>query len=108
MDKTSDFILVLSTIDDSGKAQDIARKLVEQRLAAGVSITAPVTSIYRWKGKVFNETEYMLVIRTLERNFPAVEKLVRENHSYELPELLAIPIVSGEKEYLNWLSGNSQ
>jgi periplasmic divalent cation tolerance protein len=108
VNRSSDFILVLSTIDDIEKAQDIARKLVEGRLAAGVSITSPLTSIYRWKGKVWNETECMLVIRTRERNYPEVEKLIQENHSYELPEIIVVPIVNGEEKYLSWLSGNSR
>lgn len=108
MNRSSDFILVLSTIDDRGKAQDIARMLVERRMAAGVSITSPLTSIYRWKGDIRNETEYMLVIRTRELNYPEVEKLIQENHSYELPEIIAVPIVNGEEKYLSWLSGNSQ
>ena len=108
MKKSSDFILVLSTIDDREKAQDIARMLVERRIAAGVSITSPLTSIYRWKGKVRNETESMLVIRTREQSYPEVEKLIQENHSYELPEIIVVPIVNGEQKYLSWLSGNSR
>ena len=102
------FNLIITTTNDRQEAKRIADLLVEKGAAACVSISSPVTSVYKWKGKVETEDEFMLFIKTLAQNYPIVEKLIRENHSYEVPEIVAIPIDKGEVTYLKWLAENSQ
>jgi periplasmic divalent cation tolerance protein len=87
--------------DESGR---IAHALVEERLAACVNIVCPVRSIYRWRGAIEDASEYMLVIKTRVRNFSKLERRVRELHSYEVPEIVAIPLAAGSKPYLAWLA----
>jgi len=100
----SPFALVLTTAGTEEEAQRIARALVEDRLAACVSMAPKITSVYRWKGTVLTETEWLLLIKTRAALFPRVQEAVRRLHSYELPELLLVPIAGGEESYLQWLA----
>ena len=95
--------LILSTTDSLELARKISSALVDSREAACVSIIPGITSIYRWEGKVHEEGEYLLLIKTTSEKFEAVRKIVRELHTYQLPELISIPIVAGDPEYMNWL-----
>ena len=99
----TDKIVVLSTCASADEASRIARELVEKRVAACVNIVSGVRSVYRWKGAVEDESEILLVIKSsralLERLRAAIEKL----HSYEVPEVVAVPIVDGSESYLAWL-----
>jgi periplasmic divalent cation tolerance protein len=97
------YALVLSTAGTEEEAQRIARALVEDRLAACVNIAPKITSVYRWKGTVLTETEWLLLIKTRAELFPRVQETVRRLHSYELPELLLVLIAGGEDNYLCWL-----
>ena len=101
---TTPFALVLTTAGTDEEAQRIARALVEDRLAACVNVAPKVTSVYRWKGAVLTETEFLLLIKTRRELFPRVRETVRRLHSYELPEVLLIPIEGGEDNYLRWLA----
>lgn len=96
--------LVLTTAGSPSEARKIARALVEQRLAACVNIIPQIESIYRWRDQVETAREYLLVIKTSQRRYQAVEKAIRELHSYELPECLSVAIESGSKDYLKWLA----
>jgi periplasmic divalent cation tolerance protein len=98
-----EFIQVMTTTETNEQAQAIARYLVEEKLAACVQITGPITSTYRWKEKVENAQEWLCLIKTREDFFDKVESAVKKLHSYETPEIIAVPIVKGSKEYLNWL-----
>ena len=100
----SPFALVLTTAGTEEEAQRIARALVEDRLAACVSVAPKITSVYRWKGTVLTETEWLLLIKTRAALFPRVQEAVRRLHSYELPELLLVPVAGGEESYLKWLA----
>ena len=101
----TDKIVVLVTCKSARQAQTIARKLVEQRLAAcGNVFEAPVRSIYRWKGKVDSAREYLLILKSSRRRFAALEKAVRRLHSYDVPEIIALPVVAGSRAYLGWIS----
>jgi periplasmic divalent cation tolerance protein len=98
-------ILVLVTCGSRKEARKIAQALVGQRLAACVSaISVPVTSTYRWKGKVESANEFLLLIKTSKRRFAAVRDAVRELHSYDLPEIIALPITAGSRSYLDWIA----
>ena len=95
--------LVLTTAGSEEEAKTLARALVEEGLAACVNVVPGVTSIYRWKGQVTVGAEHLLVIKTRNELFPRVKELVRRLHSYELPELIQLPLSGGEESYLAWL-----
>ena len=95
--------IVLSTAGSEDEARKIARHLVESRLAACVNIVPQVESIYRWQGKVETAREWLLFVKTSAERFPEVRDAIRELHSYELPECIAISIEDGSLEYLQWL-----
>jgi periplasmic divalent cation tolerance protein len=96
-------VIVLTTAPDAKHAEDIARRLVEQRLAACVNVCAPMISYYRWKGAIERDEEHQLVIKTVAAQVDAVEACIKALHPYEVPELLVIPIVDGGRSYLDWL-----
>ena len=102
-----DKIVILITTSNMDEAERIGRTLVEERLAACANIVEGVRSIYRWKGEVCDDRECLMVVKTTAANFDVVEKRVRELHSYEVPEVIAITIVNGSKPYLDWLEENS-
>jgi periplasmic divalent cation tolerance protein len=97
------YIQVTTTTETKEQAQTIAQYLVETRIAACVQITGPITSIYRWKGKVENTKEWLCLIKTQDDLFNKVEAAIIKLHPYETPEIIAVPIVKGSKEYLKWL-----
>ena len=90
------------------EARRIAAKVVRKRLAACATIIlGPVQSVYRWKGKVENAREQLLLIKTVEKQLPALEAEIKRLHSYDVPEILALPVLWGSTDYLSWLSENS-
>src|SRR5579863_1346041 len=96
--------IVLTTASSDDEARKVARHLVEQRLAACVNIVPRIESIYRWQGKVESSHEWLLVIKTSVEKFPAVRDAIRDLHSYDLPECIAVCIDDGSTEYLEWLA----
>jgi periplasmic divalent cation tolerance protein len=102
---TTDKIVALVTCGTKSEAQRIARALIERRLAACVNLfSVPVQSIYRWKGKIELAEEFQLVIKTSRKQFRAVAAEVKRLHSYDVPEIIALPISAGSAEYLDWIS----
>ncbi|MGA8221197.1 MAG: divalent-cation tolerance protein CutA [Candidatus Acidiferrales bacterium] len=100
----TDKIVVLVTCGSAKEAHRIARSLVEQRLAACVNFPdVAVRSVYRWKGKVESGREFPLVIKSSRKQFARLESAIKKLHSYDVPEIIALPIVSGSREYLAWL-----
>jgi periplasmic divalent cation tolerance protein len=98
--------VVLVTCGSLAEARKIARSVVRSRLAACVNvISAPVESVYRWKGNVERAREFLLVIKTTSRRLKALEAEVSRMHSYEVPEFLVLRVDSGSKKYLAWLFG---
>ena len=97
------FVLILVTVNSQEEGQSIARALVDSRLAACVNIISGLRSIYRWKGKIWDEGEFLLLIKTQMALFEQVEGKIKEIHSYEIPEIIAIPITRGSETYLDWL-----
>lgn len=97
-------MLVLTAVGAPPEARQIARTLVEERLAACVNIVPAVTSIYRWKGTVEEEPELILVIKTRAERVDALKARLVELHPYELPEFVVIPIGGGHPPYLDWLA----
>jgi periplasmic divalent cation tolerance protein len=98
-------IVVLVTAGSSDQAANIARSLVEERLAACVNVV-PVRSIYRWEGKVADDGEWLLVVKTTRERFDAVEARIRELHSYAVPEVIALDVALSSRPYLDWLLGS--
>ena len=96
-------IVVLVTCGSEEEATKIGNSLIEERLAACVNMISPVRSIYRWEGKIWDEKEWMLIIKTQKKRFEDLEKKVKSLHSYSVPEIVALPIVEGSASYLNWL-----
>jgi periplasmic divalent cation tolerance protein len=99
----TDKIVVMSTCGSAEEAQRLARELVAQRAAACVNIVAPVRSIYRWKGNVEEAEEWLLIVKTIRSSFDRLRTILEAAHSYELPEVLAIPVIAGSPNYLAWL-----
>ena len=99
----SDPIVVLVTCGSEEEATKIANSLIEERLAACVNIISPGRSIYRWEGKIWDEKEWLLIIKTQKKRFEELEKKVKSLHSYSVPEIIALPIVKGSASYLKWL-----
>ncbi len=95
--------IVLTTCPDSDTASRIGRLVVEEGLATCVNILAPMRSIYRWKGRIEDSTEQLLIIKSAVAKFPALRDRVRNLHPYELPEIIAVPIADGLPDYLAWL-----
>jgi periplasmic divalent cation tolerance protein len=96
--------VVLVTCGTLPEAKRIARAAVEAKLAACVNVMPnAVASIYRWKGKVEVSREYSLVMKSTAKRLPELERMVRSMHSYDVPEFLVLPVVSGSREYLRWL-----
>lgn len=101
----TDKVVVLVTCPSAEDAGRIARALVEVRLAACVNVLAsPVGSIYRWKGKVENAPEHLMLIKTSRGLLPELEEEVQKMHGYKVPEVIALPIAGGSAKYLGWLS----
>lgn len=97
-------LVVLTTVGSAEQAHSIAEALVEQRLAACVNILPSVRSIYRWKGKLWDDEELLLVIKTTTGMFQALREAIRSLHSYELPEVLALPVADADPAVLAWLN----
>src|SRR5262249_33219516 len=98
--------IVLSTLGSKSEATDLARTLVERKLAACVNLVDPIESIYRWKGEVQSSQEVLLIIKTTDEGFAAVRDAIRELHPYELPECVSLPIDQGSPAYLAWIGEN--
>jgi periplasmic divalent cation tolerance protein len=98
-------IQVVTTTASQDEAQKIARVLVDLRLAACVQVFGPITSTYRWQGAIETSQEWMCVAKTRASHYSAVEKSIRQAHSYDVPEILAVEVVQGARGYLDWLSG---
>lgn len=95
--------LLLTTCPDAGAAQALAKSLVSSRLAACVNIVSNMASIYHWQGKLCEEVECLLLIKTTSQCLDAIQALILSEHPYELPELIAVPIDNGLPAYLNWI-----
>ncbi len=101
MSHNDEIRLVITTIDSRDKAKDMAKEIIKQKLAACVSISS-VESIYYWQGKIMEDNEFMLIIKTSRKRLGSLRKWLTENHTYDTPEIVSIKAEANEK-YLNWL-----
>jgi len=96
-------LIILTTTGSEDEARKSAEALVERRLAACVNIVSQVHSVYRWRGEVEQADEYLLLVKTVREREEQVRATIRELHSYEIPECIAIQIEGGSAEYLKWI-----
>jgi periplasmic divalent cation tolerance protein len=102
-DSEDSYVVVLTTVGTKQFAGDLASSIVSARLAACVQIQA-VQSVYRWKGEVRSEPEWLLAIKTTSAKAAELARHIRANHSYETPEIVQVPIAGGSQEYLGWIA----
>jgi periplasmic divalent cation tolerance protein len=100
-------VVILTTMPDTERIDELVRALVDERLAACVNVHAPMTSTYRWKDAVEREPERQLVIKTTRNCVAAVEARLRALHPYELPEFLVLPVEGGSDAYLRWIADST-
>ena len=98
-------MVIMTTLPDIKYAEDLASVLVRSKLAACVQILPEMTSVYEWEGALQQDTEVLLLIKTVSSRFSAVEKAVKENHPYTVPEVVAIPASDVSDDYLKWMKG---
>jgi len=99
----SDVLLVITNLPDAQAAAQLAQRLIEERAAACVNQLAPCTSTYRWQGKIETAAEVPLLIKTTRAAYPRLEQLIRTVHPYELPEIIAVPVIAGLPAYMGWV-----
>ena len=105
MSAASEFVVVLVTAGSTEEAERIGRALVTEQLAGCVNVVGPIRSIYRWQGAVEDAEERLLIIKARAADLAALEARVRALHSYDVPEVLALPVTAGSEDYLAWLAG---
>jgi periplasmic divalent cation tolerance protein len=106
MSNTADALVVLTTLEQLEDGARLAALLVERELAACVQILPPMISIYRWQGVVERANEVLLLIKTTRTAYPRLETTIKENHPYQTPEIVALPVEAGLDDYLNWLAAS--
>lgn len=97
-------IVVITTVGSEEEANGLAEELVGRRLAACVNLLPVRKSFYRWQGKVCEDSEFMLLIKSLKDEYPAIEAAIRELHTYDLPEILCFRVADGDTSFLSWLA----
>ena len=97
------YLIVSTTLDSEQGARELGQILVESTLAACVQVVGPISSTYRWKGKVETAQEWLCLVKTRQDLYDRVEVAIGEKHPYEVPEIVALAISQGSKDYLSWL-----
>lgn len=102
------YIVVLVTAKNREEAKSIACHLVNSKLAACVNIVPQIQSIFNWQDKIESEDEVLLIVKSQQELFDQIEAAVKKIHSYSVPEIIALPIAAGSKEYLNWINESTE
>ncbi|MDW7679548.1 MAG: divalent-cation tolerance protein CutA [bacterium] len=102
-----EYVLILVTTANEDEAEQIGRSLVEKKLIACANIISPAKSIFHWDGELCQENETVMMIKAMKKNFDSIQAEIKEIHSYENPEIIAIPIILGAEDYLNWIKTES-
>jgi periplasmic divalent cation tolerance protein len=100
----SEFIMVYVTVANKPEAEKIANELLKEHLIACANIVGPVSSHFHWGGKIDSAEEYLMIMKSRAGLFAELEKCVKALHSYEVPEVVAVPIVEGSKAYFDWMA----
>ena len=103
----SSFVVVLTTLPSRPEARKISELLVKKKFAACVNILGPAQSFFRWKGKMDCVKEFLLLIKTRASRYSSLEKFLKKNHPYSVPEIIALPIVKGNAPYLGWIKAST-
>jgi periplasmic divalent cation tolerance protein len=98
-----EYIQIFTTTENKEDAEKIAKSLIEKRLAGCIQIIGPISSIYWWKNKIETSQEWLCIIKSKKKLYEEIEKSIKEIHPYEIPEIIAMQIISGSKDYLKWL-----
>src|SRR5262249_47587781 len=106
MSDTADALVVLTPLEKQEDGERLATLLVKCELAACVQILPPMVLIYRWRGAVERANEVLLLIKTTREAYPRLETTIKENHPYQTPEIVALPVEAGSDDYLNWLAAS--
>lgn len=101
---SDEFIQIITTTSSRDEAERLSRTLIERQLAGCVQVVGPIESTYRWENKIETATEWQCWIKTRRQNYSSVEKVIHEIHSYEVPEILALPVIAGSERYMRWLA----
>lgn len=101
------YCIINCTTSSKVNAMEISEYLIENKLAACVNIIPNIISVYKWEGKIVEGQEFLMIIKTKQSLFNKVEKAIIERHEYELPEIVATPVIKGNKEYLRWLKSET-
>lgn len=104
---TATHFVLLCNCGDLSNAQDIAAGLVESNAAACVNIVPGLTSVYQWQGETHSTSEVLLLVKTTATAYAQAEKIIKQRHSYELPEIIAVPIAKGSDDYLQWMTAQT-
>ena len=104
----TDFTQVVTTVDSGDAAELLARGILNARLAACVQIVGPIRSLYWWRGSIDDAREWQLIIKTTSERLSALEAHIKDNHSYETPEITVTEISGGSREYLEWISAETR
>jgi periplasmic divalent cation tolerance protein len=104
----SPYVVVIVTVANREEAVKIVRSLLEERLIACANIVGPISSMFRWEGKIDEANEFLVLMKSHENHFERLSERIMEIHSYEVPEILALPIIKGSPPYLKWLSNSLQ
>lgn len=100
----TNYSIIITTTSSIEEAKKLAHSLVENKLAACANIIPKIISVYNWKNQINEDEEYLLLIKTKEKNFEQVKEKIKELHSYELPEIIMIPVQNGLNDYLDWIN----
>jgi periplasmic divalent cation tolerance protein len=103
-----DYVQVVTTTETETDARTIARAVVKQRLAGCTQVVGPITSVFWWQGQIEMAEEWLCVIKSRRDLYPALEQSILAVHPYDVPEILAIPVVAGSKGYLEWLDSETR
>jgi len=101
------YCIIISTVSSMEEGKKIAQALVKNKMAACVNIIPGITSVYSWKNEIWEDSEHVLFIKTRAELFENVQNYIKENHSYELPEVIMLPIEAGLESYLSWIKDNT-
>jgi len=103
MGNKSQYIQIFTTVTKRSDAERVAKFLLDKKLSACTQIIGPITSVYKWKGKFEKSKEWLCIVKTHQKHYTKIEKTIKEIHPYELPEIIATPIIKGSREYLGWM-----
>jgi periplasmic divalent cation tolerance protein len=104
----TDALLVFTTLPSADKAAELAKALVDERLAACANLLPAIRSIYRWQGKLQDENEVLVLLKTRAEHLERLKLRILELHPYEVPEVLAVPVEAGYQPYLDWIAGETK